>query len=238
MAKNSIPEADNVANSLKKKARRRLIGAIALVLLALVVLPKVMNSEVNPQIDDIVVIIPGENSVGVLSPKPKNTNEASANNAAAKPEIAAVKVDAPKTSISNTEIITNASPTTQDAIKEDEKAAKDKKAEQAKIEAAKIETTKAEEARRAQAILSGKPAANKEAQYVILIGAYSNPSNVKNLEKKLGELKIKALTEAITSEDGSKKTRVRAGYFADKDAAEKALARMKKIGIDGKIVAK
>ena len=67
---------------------------------------------------------------------------------------------------------------------------------------------------------------------MILIGAFSNPANVKQLQTKIGELGIKVYTEPLDSPEG-KKTRVRAGPFANRDAADKALEKMKRIGVNG-----
>ena len=51
---------------------------------------------------------------------------------------------------------------------------------------------------RAAALLAGQPAESKPAtkggEYLILIGAFSNEANVKNLKAKLGEQGIKSIT--------------------------------------------
>ncbi|MDR3220495.1 MAG: SPOR domain-containing protein [Candidatus Accumulibacter sp.] len=73
---------------------------------------------------------------------------------------------------------------------------------------------------------------------MILIGAFSNPVNVKILQTKIGELGIKVYTEPLESPGGVKKTRVRAGPFASRAAAETALGKMKRIGVNGVIAAK
>ncbi|MGL5632751.1 MAG: SPOR domain-containing protein, partial [Azovibrio sp.] len=80
-------------------------------------------------------------------------------------------------------------------------------------------------------------AAAKNGQHVVLIGAFTNEGNVKNLKSKLGELSIPVYTEPLDSPQG-RKTRVRAGPFPDRTAAEKALEKMKRIGVSGVVVAK
>ena len=74
-------------------------------------------------------------------------------------------------------------------------------------------------------------------QYVILIGAFSNPANVKQLQTKIGELGVKVYTEPLDS-PGGKKLRVRAGPFANRDAADKALDKLKRIGVNGVVAAR
>ena len=102
------------------------------------------------------------------------------------------------------------------------------------------------EAQRAAAILAGKPveprdkpaaAANGNGQFVILIGAFANPANVKQLQSKIGEMGIKVFTEPLESPGGTK-TRVRAGPFPNREAADKALEKIKRIGVNGVVAAK
>ena len=84
-------------------------------------------------------------------------------------------------------------------------------------------------------VVESTPAASASSneQFVILIGAFSNPANVKQLQTKLGELGIKVFTESLDSPEG-KKTRVRAGPFPSRDAADKAQEKMKlKPKLDG-----
>ncbi len=80
--------------------------------------------------------------------------------------------------------------------------------------------------------MTGDPAPananNGSGPFVILIGAFSNPANVQQLQSKISELGIKVYTEPLESPEG-KKTRVRAGPFANRGAAEKALEKMKRI---------
>ena len=78
---------------------------------------------------------------------------------------------------------------------------------------------------------------NAGGQYVILIGAFSNPANVKQLQTKIGELDIKVYTEPLVSPEG-KKTRVRAGPFPSREAADKALDKIKRIGVNGVVTAR
>jgi DedD protein len=109
-----------------------------------------------------------------------------------------------------------------------------------------VDKKQAEEARRAAAILNGKipadPPLNVSAShaggpFVILIGTFSNASNVRQVQKKIGDLGMRVDTEPLESPDGVK-TRVRAGSFPNLEAAEKALAKIRNIGLDGKITTK
>lgn len=218
---------------LKKRARRRLVGAIAIAGLAAVILPMVMDEEPKQQVQDVQIRIPGQDApfepkVNV-SPVPAPAVTAEPDGA---PEVTAApavpEVDVPKT-----------------AEKPAEKPADKKTVAKATEPATEKPKTADNDAQRAAAILGGKPVSgaspspstNGGGQFVILIGAFANPANVKQLQAKIGELGIKVFTEPLDS-DGGKKTRVRAGPFADRDAAEKALGKMKRIGVNGVIAAR
>jgi DedD protein len=50
------------ATELRRRARRRLVGAIALVVLAVIVLPIIFDKEPKPVNQDIVIQIPSQNA--------------------------------------------------------------------------------------------------------------------------------------------------------------------------------
>lgn len=121
------------------------------------------------------------------------------------------------------------------------------KAERAAKEKAEKEKAKNknDDSKRAASILAGnfdepkKPETKTESKnanqkYIISIGAFSDENNVKNLLKKLADLKIVSYTESI---DGGKKIRVRAGPFTSEKDAQNALNKMQGGGISGKISA-
>jgi DedD protein len=149
-------EQENV-ETLKRRGRRRLVGALALVLAAVIVLPMVFDQEPRGTGSTVSVRIPGENETP-FAPKPP----------AKKPEPVA-----------------------------------EKKA-QAPPPAAKA------------------PAAKEE--YVVQVGAFSNPQAV---IAKLKSAKVPYYTESAQGN----LTRVRAGPFASREAAEKALQQLKGLGL-------
>lgn len=234
---------------LKKKARRRLVGAIAFAGLAAVILPMIMDEEPKQQIQDVQIRIPGQDEAPF---SPKLLQEALPDSA---DESKAVVGDAPVATVEPSSAHQAAKPVEKEAEKVTEKAAEktvekptDKAADKSPAKpvekAADVSAKASDETKRAAAILSGKtidpPAAapvSAGEQFVILIGAFSNPANVKQLQTKIGELGVKVYTEPLDSPDG-KKTRVRAGPFANRDAAEKALGKLKKIGVNGIVAAK
>jgi DedD protein len=225
------PDADL---QLKKRARRRLVGAVALALFAVIILPMVMDREPRPLSQDIQVRIPSQDSTGLASkvipgkpaatpmpaPEPKPAAEQ-------KPEVPAKPEQAPAVPAAITKPAPAATvvPAAKLADKPVEKpAALEKKAETVEKPATKTST-------------EAKPAVDASGQWVVQLGAYKETGNVKLLLSKLKGMGVPAYTEKFDSPQGPR-TRVRAGPFASQDAAEKARARIKIIGVDGPVAPK
>lgn len=141
-----MAEEQQDVETLKRRGRRRLVGAVALVLFAVIVLPMVFDPEPKGTVAPVEVRIPAENETA-FAPKP-----------------------APKP-------------------------------------VPKAET----------------PAVAAGAQYVIQVGAFARPESV---IARLSSAKLPYYTEPMSGN----LTRVRAGPFASKEAAEQALGRLKELG--------
>jgi DedD protein len=79
---------------------------------------------------------------------------------------------------------------------------------------------------------SEAPTAKSGGPQVIVIGAFTNPENVKQLQGRISGAGVNTYTEVLDSPEG-KKTRVRAGPFPNREAADKALEKLKRIGVSG-----
>ena len=240
-------EDNDVQQHLKKRARRRLVGAIFFVSLVAVLVPTLMDSEPRPPAQDIDIRIPGQDDKAftpALVP-PAEPVAASSKSAPETPEMPPLVRQDPVPETPATKPPAAVIPKqTESRIEPKVEPKAEKKPAPAKEAPAKAgdKDTPAlkDEASRAAAILAGKAAdapASASGQHVVLIGAFSNEANVANLRKKLGEQGIKVYTEALDSPQG-KKTRVRAGPFPNREAAEKALKKMQQIGVSGVVAAK
>ncbi len=121
-------------DTLKRRGRRRLVGAVALVLLAVIVLPMVFDQQPQPPAPPVSVRIPGEDEAPPFKPKAKE-------------------------------------------------------------------------------------------EFMVPVGTFANPEGV---VAKLRAAKMPHYTEAVPGN----LTRVRAGPFATKEAAEKALRQLKALGLE------
>lgn len=226
---------------LKKRARRRLVGASALALLAAVVLPMVMDHEPRPVNQDIQVRIPSqEGNAGfaskILPAKPAATPLPPVAAAEAKPEPKPESKPEPKPEAAPAkpaEKPTDAKPAEKAAAKPAEKPA-DKVAEKP----AEKPVAKPAEPKPAEPKAPETKAAEAGAeQWVIQLGAYKEAGNVKLLMSKLKGMGVPAYTEHFDSPQGPR-TRVRAGPFPSKEAAEKAKVKVKVVGVDGPVAPK
>lgn len=239
---------------LQKRARRRLVGAVALALLAVIVLPMVMDQEPKPSHQDIQISIPSlDGNTAVSSRIASHDTAATADTASAPPPPAKTTASPPPalaaTSLPGSSVKTDthasqadgAQPatdkpqaTTQQAEKAEKKklekqAAEKLAAEKLAAEKLAVEKTahehKAKEAARAAALLNGE-------QWVIQLGAYQSQANVNSLQAKVRELGYPVYTEKVHTPQGNR-IRVRCGPFATHEAAEKAHQRLKKIAAGG-----
>lgn len=214
-----MAESEDV-NTLKRRGRRRLVGAIALVLAAVIVLPMVFDSEPRGGAPQVSVRIPAEDETGFT---PKVT---------------------PKLPASPEQKPAPAMPAEKAPLKELEKAPEKaaEKAPEPALEkpAAKIEVkaTKAPEKAAPLPARATAEAAPAGEQFVVQVGAFGDPGKIKEVTGKLATAKIPYYTEQIAVKSGML-TRVRAGPFAGRDAADKAQNQLKELGLKpGNVAAK
>lgn len=239
---------------LKKRARRRLVGAAALAVLAAIVLPMVMDQAPRQQpAQDIQIRIPAQDAGAftsrILPVKPGATPTPLPPAAApeAKPAETAGQAAAPVKPESKPE----PKPEQKNASKAEQKPAPrtEQKAASAKAEVSPASTAGKTSEPRAASPVDGKLLANKSEetkskpaadgeQWIVQLGAYRDPANVRNLTAKIRQQGYNFYTEELPSPDGSKRTRVRAGPFPSKEAAEAARERIRRIGVDGVVAVK
>lgn len=181
MAKQLMDDESN----LKRRARRRLVGAVALATAIVVLLPMLLDSEPKQVGQDIELRIPDKDGVAEFEPKfplpstPVESPAASSVETVAIPLAASPVVAAPVAAVSSP-----------------------------------------------AAVPLPAKSAEQQAGFVLQIGAFSNADSAHQLQKKLSKQGIKAYTEKT---DG--KTRVRAGPYATREAADKVIHKLEKQGL-------
>ena len=206
---------------LKKRARRRLVGAIALVLLMVIVLPMILKDRAAPDTQDSIKISMRETKTDDFNSTviPLNGNAGTP-----KPEEGAAVPDAPADIAEPTKPeakVTEVKPTPEKVVAEkpaDKPATKP------------VESKKPEPAKTAVA----EPAKNES--FTVQIGVFSDSANVKQLQDKLKQAGYSSHTEKLSTPKGEK-IRLRAGSFNTRQDADAALSKMKQAGLTGMVMA-
>lgn len=242
---------------LQKRARRRLVGAAALAVAAAVILPMVMDQEPKPVNQDIQIRIPsqeaGTPTSHPLPGKPGAATPAAPESKPVAPEQSAKAEEAkpvetkPNSSSAPAPATSVAAPIPDNPVekpvekpapKAEQKPA-EKPVPKAEVKVAERPQAKNEpklearsEATRAQAILEGGG-----EQFVVQLGVFSEQANVKKIRERIKAEGYNSYTEVLHTPNGAK-TRVRAGPFPTREAAEKARSKLKRSGMDGIVASK
>jgi DedD protein len=210
--------AENL-DTVRKRAKHRLIGAAVLVLVGVVGFPLLFDSQPRPIPVDIAIEIPARQSVKPLAPA-KPAPVPSAAPATPAPDPAPV---APPVSVAS---VTPA-------------AAPVPAVPAAPVAAAPAAPRVAEDSARAKALLEDKPVAGTnvpaELRLVVQVGAFADAAKARDVRLKLEKAGLKTYTQVADSKDG-KRTRVRVGPFASKAEADQAALKIKALDLPATIL--
>jgi len=211
-------------DALKRRGRRRLVGAIALVVLAAIVLPMVLENEPKqPSPPAVSIRIPAEDG-SVFVPKPAPLPAPVA-------QSPAVEEVAPGKSESARQQPPGARPGEPPTA---DKAGAGERAGAAASEPAR--TASAASAQGPQA--SPARAGEGGVQYLVPVAALASAERLSELTARLKAARIPHVAEPVATASGPV-TRVRAGPFATREAAERAQAELRRMGLKpGAIVAR
>jgi len=228
-------------SQLKRRARRRLVGSIALVTVVAVVLPWVMETEPRNGDPQIAIQIPSPDA-GKFLPKavpdgrpqpeklPPETTPASPPVPVEPPKAAPVTADdalrAEQDKVLSPPVKVPAAKPAGPKDKPAEKPPEKRTAEPAKKAADRTETA-SERKPEPKSTAADKP-------YVVQVAALADADKAEEIRQALAAKGLKAYTEKVKTASGEV-TRVRVGPFSGRDAAEKERGRMKSLGFDGNV---
>ena len=231
--------------AVRRRARHRLIGAVVLVLLGVVGLSLLFDTQPRPLPVDIPIVIPAKGTPPSL-PAPKTQApmaepaQATAATTTATASVSASESLGPREEV--VEPVAAAKPAA--PPKPQPKAeAKPKADAVTKVEPAKPATKPAAaEADRARALLEGK-ATEKSSdktdaasqRIVVQVGAFADVARAREARLKLERAGLKTYTHVADTAEG-KRIRVRVGPYATKAEADKAAARVKALGLPAAIL--
>jgi DedD protein len=228
------PAQPESIDAMRKRAKYRLIGAAVLVLIGVIGFPILFDKQPRPISVDIPIEIPDRNKAKPLNiPEPVATPavQATASAPASAPVLLAVPVaPVPAAPKPEEKVLPAAAPLASAASKAVAKV-EPKPVEKAPAAAAPV---KVDDGSQAKALLEGKDVAKKvdprAGRFVVQVGAFSDAARAHEVRLKLEHAGLKTYTQVAETKDG-RKTRVRVGPFASKAEADKAAAKIKKLGL-------
>ncbi|MDY7574259.1 SPOR domain-containing protein [Actimicrobium sp. CCI2.3] len=248
----------------KKRARRRLVGAVALVLAAVIGLPMVLDSDPRPLGDDVLVQIPSKDSPARAT-QPKTASDAPAANlpqgaaldkseeiiepgAATPASVSKIAVSADESKPKEASVAVPVKPVEKPAVKPapEPKPKPELKSEpkpEPKPDSAPAPAPadgNTTDSARAMAILDGSSASaakvdKKAARLIVQVAALATKEKVAELQDKLKAAGISSYTQTIGT-DAGQRIRVRIGPFSSQEEVDKMRARLSKIGLSGTVV--
>ena len=202
-------------DDLKRRARRRLIGAVALTLVAVIVLPLMLEDEpppaaqlqvhmpANTKTPDFVPFVPAPVPEATIAPVTQTPAPASA------PESEAVVAEAP---------IEKPKPVAVAEQKPKPVVATEVKQPPEPNPPSKTES---------------KPAAEKNAGFVVQLGAFADAAKTAVLQQQVDDLGMSSYIDKSGA-----LTRLRVGPFASREAAAQAAAKLSASGVHGQVMPK
>jgi DedD protein len=258
---------------VRKRARHRLIGAVVLVLVAVVGFPLLFDTQPRPMSVDTPIVIPDRQATSPLT-APVPATQAPAKPLAVASESVSAKaslddkeeVVAPSTAASSpapaeaavvaaapvlvpqpkAEMAPSMKPVKPEAAPRKADAAPTKPVDKKPADKKPVEThAKADvkndaktdksaakskaDGNKARALLDGKAAPAERT--VIQAGAFADADKVREVRHKLEQAGLTTYTQVIDGKDGKRTTRVRLGPYESREEAEKAAARIRKLGL-------
>ncbi|WP_176045914.1 SPOR domain-containing protein [Burkholderia sp. BCC1644] len=214
----------------KQRARRRLVGAIALVVAAVIVLPMVLDSHPKPVTDDIAIDIPNRPAHQAVAPRDDDASDVQAGVAHDEPPAsdtavvaapAPVPAPAPKPAAKpDTTATASVTPPKPAAPVAKPAAPKPAPATVANADAASPDSGDA-----------SSPASPAGARFAVQLGSFKDDATARSWATKLKSAGVPAYVEHRKQSDGSTATLLRAGPFADRSAASAAIAKVREAGL-------
>ena len=228
MASDSLSEQEI---QFRKRARRRLVGAVALVLLMVTLLPMVLDDqEPEPPQQEIAISIPSQDggdfaSKVVPAPAAESVPPAAPAMDMASPIEPPAPVKAMPQDTASAAPMKEAKPSASQSVASTPAKAPAQVPVQKSPEAADSAGTEPAPAK------GTETAGPAKTGFSVQIGVYSDAAKVKQLQAKLKAEGVATYTEKLGT-----KIRLRSGPYPTRDAAEKVQAKLKQINLTSMVV--
>lgn len=230
-----VPEDEPMDPMLpeKKRARRRLIGATALVLAAVIGLPMIFDSEPRPISQDINIQIPPRDKAPAMNASPMPLPPTQVTQPEASPP-EAQKSEAPKAAADAAPPAPSAPDAKPEPRQPNSAALAPEKAATVAVGEKRVDSLVDKPS--AAPADAAKSADKNKGRFIVQVAAVSNKAKVDELLQKLKRGGIEGYWQKVTTKEGDR-FRVRVGPFSSRDEAEKMSKRIDKLGLHGTIQA-
>lgn len=219
------------------RARRRLVGALVLLIVGVIAFPLVFETQPRPigaqtpvegVVREVVAAAPLAKPPAAVERLPTPEPVAAAAEAAPTPVAVAAPTPAP-----------TVAPTPEPAPPPIVAPAGTTPALPAVAPTPASTPSAAADSARAKALLEGTPtdpaASPGSGRFVVQVGAYAATAPMREVRAKVEKLGLKTYTQVIENADG-KRTRLRVGPFSTRAEADAAAARLKAAGLPGNLL--
>jgi DedD protein len=236
---NAAPAQESV-ESMRRRAKYRLLGATVLIVLGVVVFPLLFDKQPRPIAVDTPIDIPDRNKVVPLvlppaassrpvMPKAPASARASAP-AATQPASATAPVPNVEVKPTKKEV---PEPGTETVLTKPEvpaSAAPPKLTASTPAKVPQPAPVKAAPDIKASDIKQAEPVVSTAGRYILQVGAFADAAHAQEVRLKLEHAGLKTYTQVADTPDG-KRIRVRVGPFTAKAEAEKVAVKIKKLNL-------
>ncbi len=225
---------------VRRRARHRLIGAVVLVLMAVVGFPLLFDTQPRPVAVDTPILIPDRPNSAPL----KVAQAGAADATPAKPLLPAAQDLSKQEGLDANEEVVQAtkpvpvdepkrlpepSPRAVEAAQKPPVTKADAKPAASQADKPESVAKPKDDGRKARALLEGKPPSTGGERHVVQVGAFSDPAKVREVRRKLEQAGLSTFTQVVDTPDGKSTTRVRVGPFSSLEEADQAAARIRKL---------
>jgi len=248
--------AGDPVQAARARARRRLIGAAALLGIGVLGFPLLFETQPRPIPVDIAIEIPKKDNAPSLPLPPPRVASAAPATARVSSGVVGERSTEPPREPAATVTRSEPAPSKEPPAPRAVAAAAPKPAPAPKVE------SRGDDGARAKALLEGnqppaaasasapkpvtvaaadsKPAgdagkADAAGRFVVQVGAYGEANSARDMRQRVDKLGLKSYTQVVEI-DGAKRIRVRVGPFAAREEAEKAAGTLKAAGLPAAVL--
>lgn len=239
--------------ALRTRARRRLIGMVVLVGAGVLGLPWLFETKPRPMSSDVRIVQAGQHASGEVDASPRAATGRVGQATSREAQVANITPPAEATDSASAQAQSSAEarpepraaakPETKSEIKPPAPKPAEKTPEKAPAKSAEKVAQKPQ-AKPADKAADKKPdakadnksdAKSSDTRYVVQFGAFADVNAARETRQKAERMGLKTYAQQVDTPQG-KRIRVRLGPFADKAEADKALATLRKGGLNGNVL--